>query len=277
MFRPTLRLFSREPNIFRRSIEEIQFETKKIIAGDYLYSRFPDLYFFNAEDAVTRDRIRTMSDADMGGYSTANFDIVEEEPTSDSSSTASTPESESDPSDPSKPYIPKVYGLFHGNISTKLPSNRPHIQRSGYAGWRTEAPKPTIFGARYFDIENYEFLAFRLRTDSRSYFINIQSDSIEEKDLHQHRLFTRKEPGTWETVIIKPGDFIRTQHGLVIPDQMYMLTRRIKTIGFSVIDRVEGPFKLAVHSIWATNKPPAEVLQDIENDEGKKEKLDWDL
>jgi len=250
------------------------------MAGDYLYANFKDHYLFNAEDPITRERTKIMFDGDQGGFSTVNFDIIQEE---DPSSPASL-----DSPDPHTT-SPKTYGLFHGSISTKLP-NRRHVQRSGYAGWRTLEPKPFLWGPRFHDLELFKYLAFRVKTDGRNYFVNVQTDSIEQTDLHQHRLFTKNTVGgrgllpetgeegwreaEWETVLIRMDAFVRTSYGFVVPDQKTMLGQRVRSVGMSVIDRVEGPYRLAVHSIWATNKAPEQAVESSEVD-GKG--LDWGI
>lgn len=266
-----------------------------MVSGDNFIRAFDDdLLLFNSEDPITRDRIKIMCDSDQGGFSRASLDIVEEvqsnlpqtpPPTPHPSSRNNSPDG-TELSPPIIPapevFIPKTYGLFHGTISTQLPGPKwPTIQRSGFAGWRTEANKRSILGKRFFDIECYNYLAFRVRSDGRTYFVNVQGDSIEEKDLHQHRLFTRKI-GEWETVLIGTQDFVRTEFGFVVEDQKTLMTQRVKTIGLSVTDRIEGPFRLAIHSIWATNHPPPDSMEEVEVDveDGsarRREKLDWGM
>lgn len=46
---------------------------------------------------------------------------------------------------------------------------------------------------------------------------------------------------------------MRTNHGVVVEPQMEMLRQKIRTIGIGLIDRVPGPFDLAIGRIWATN------------------------
>ncbi|CAI4210990.1 unnamed protein product [Parascedosporium putredinis] len=124
-------------------------------------------------------------------------------------------------------HLPAATGFarFHGAISTELPKDRPEIQRTGYAAWRTPDRKRTVFGRSYWDIDPYDYLAIRIKSDGRSYFVNVQTDSIVPTDLHQHRLFA-KRPGEWETVLIPWNDFVRTNHGMVIEPQTEILRQR---------------------------------------------------
>lgn len=54
-------------------------------------------------------------------------------------------------------------------------------------------------------------------------------------------------------MFIKWNDFVRTNHGVVVEPQMEMLRQKVRTIGVGLIDRVPGPFDLAIGRIWATN------------------------
>lgn len=172
-----------------------------------------------------------MSDQDIGGYSKATLDWV-------------APVAGGDP----------AHAVFRGKISTKLPLDRPEVQRSGYAGWRTLDRPPTLFGRSLWDIDSYAYLALRVRSDGRSYLVNVQTESIEPTDLHQHRLFAQ-HPGDWETVLIRWNDFVRTNHGFVVEPQTEMLRRRVRSIGVGLTDRVPGPFELCIERLWATNDP----------------------
>ncbi|KAK6341949.1 hypothetical protein TWF730_001433 [Orbilia blumenaviensis] len=272
---PRLQQFSKNAGIMRRSLEYMKFETKKILSGGYLNPDFEDLYFFNAEDHLTRERIDLMSDAIDGGQSKADFAIVSED--NFVSAIPPKPISMSNPDyEEYKPKIPTVYGLFHGNISKQLPNqiHRPDVEISGFAAFRTQHLPKTIFGARTYDLGFYEYIALRVKSDGRTYMVNMQADTYEERDLYQHRLFTRK-PGQWETVVLKNGAFVKTMYGGILLEQPGMLVEKVRTIGLSVTDRVEGPFKIAIHAIWATNTPPPDSV-DATIVDGKEEYLDWE-
>jgi NADH dehydrogenase [ubiquinone] 1 alpha subcomplex assembly factor 1 len=187
--------------------------------------------------------MKTMSDQSVGGFSNAQLSQI--------------PPS----TDPRTPEEIPTHALFHGNISTKLPHNRPDIQRTGYAAFRNEDRGRTAFGQLFWDIDPYMYLALRVKSDGRRYFVNIQTDSIVDTDIHQHRLYTRmhkgatgpSDPGQWETVLIKFYEFVRTNHGLVTEPQSEMLRQKVKTFGIGLTDRQPGPFELAIGAMWATN------------------------
>lgn len=179
-------------------------------------------------DADSLETTKIMSDADMGGFSKVSMDFHK---TSDKA--------------PS-------HARFHGTISAELPPNRPEIQRSGYAAWRTRDRQATIFGKSLWDLDPYSYLALKVKSDGRKYFVNIQTESVVPTDLHQHRLYAN-QPGEWETVVVKLSEFVRTNHGMVVEPQKEMMRQRIRSIGIGLIDRMPGPFDLCISEIYATN------------------------
>ena len=178
-----------------------------------------------------------MSDSAVGGFSTSNLTQV--------------PASDTEPE----------HMLFHGDISTRLPPDRPDVQRTGYAAFRNKDRGRSLFGTMLWDVDAYMYLALRVRSDGRKYFVNIQTDSIVESDIHQHRLYTKhhagaagpESPSQWETVLIKLHEFVRTNHGVVTEPQSEMLRQKVKSFGIGLIDRQDGPYKLGLGAFWATN------------------------
>lgn len=209
-----------------------------------------------------------MSDNLIGGSSQSNLDFI-----SPSDTTTSQPQQSSN-----SPTSPASYARFQGHISTSLPADRPNIQRSGYAAFRTPEQAPTLFGHSVWDIDPYTYLALRIKSDGRSYLVNVQTEAVEPTDLHQHRLFA-KRPGQWETILIRWNDFVRTNHGFVVEPQTELLRQKVRTVGIGLTDRVEGPFELCIEKVWATNQvaDDATVVQseDSELKNRKGEKIKW--
>jgi len=180
-----------------------------------------------------------MSDKDIGGFSTTNFDYH--------------PATEKEP-----PHF-----RWHGNISTQLPKDQPHIQRTGYAGWRTHDRGLSLFGKLLWDVSMYNYLAIQFKSDGRKYFVNVQTESIVPTDIHQHLLHSQT-PGQWETVLLKWSEFVRTNHGQVVEPQREMLTQKVRTVGVSLIDRIQGPYDLSISKVWATNaRQEDHILENI--------------
>lgn len=188
------------------------------------------LFDFHSSEAVKDCKV--LSDRDIGGVSQSYLDWV--------------------PPNSRSAENPNSHARFHGNISIELPRDKPDIQRTGFAAWRTLDRKGTIFGRSVWDIDPYVYLALRVKSDGRSYLVNVQTESVVYTDLHQHRLFA-KRPGEWETVLIKWSDFVRTNHGFVVEPQTELLKQKVRTIGVGLTDRIPGPFELCIERMWATN------------------------
>ena len=73
------------------------------------------------------------------------------------------------------------------------------------------------------DISNHEFLALRLRVGGHprtrnAYFVNIQTDSHVSGELWQHRLYFRKDDGSWEDIFVSAILEARSKHTITIID-----------------------------------------------------------
>ncbi|KZF24085.1 putative complex I protein [Xylona heveae TC161] len=233
--KPTTRLLA--PGFLKRSLEELKRYTNIVIKQETIYGPSGPYELVNFADPSSITACKTMSDVDIGGFSEVALDHV--------------PGSNDEP----------AHARFHGSISVELPPDRPEVHRTGYAAWRTKDRPPSIFGKSLWDIDPYTYVALRVKSDGRKYFVNVQTESIVPTDIHQHRLYTRK-PGQWETVLIKWNDFVRTNHGVVVEPQSEMLRQRVRTIGIGSIDRLPGPFDLCIGRIWATNKLTEEELRE---------------
>ncbi|KAK8070880.1 hypothetical protein PG997_011083 [Apiospora hydei] len=146
---------------------------------------------------------------------------------------------------------PRPLPRQHLDGAAAAPPGHPAVRVRGVAD---AGPPPTVFGRAVWDIDMYTYLALRVKSDGRSYFVNVQTESVVPSDLHQHRLFARRQ-GEWETVLVKWNDFVRTNHGFVVEPQTEMLRQKVKSIGIGLTDRVPGPFELCIQSMWATNDP----------------------
>lgn len=186
------------------------------------------LHLLDFSDSSSIDSCLCRSDATIGGFSKASFEHV--------------------PAGLSEP----PHARFHGNISIDLPRNKPEIQQTGYAMWRSKDRPFTLFGKSLWDVDSYVYLALRVKSDGRKYLVNVQTESVVYSDIHQHRLYTKK-PGEWETVLIKWSEFVRTNYGRAVEPQREMLTQKVRTIGIGLTDRLPGPFDLAISKLWATN------------------------
>ncbi|KAJ9372506.1 hypothetical protein DTO282E5_2833 [Paecilomyces variotii] len=274
---PTPRCLAAKPAGFlKRSTQELSRLTKIAWNTEALSTPTKPYDLLDFEDETTVAGCKTFADRAVGGYSTANLDYVPANPSTN------TP----------------AHARFHGSISTKLPPNW-RVERTGYAAFRNKDRGFWLFGRLFWDIDPYAYLALRVKSDGRRYTVNIQTDSIVETDIHQHRLYTRhhirqahlpsplsaateaSERGAapaalsdippestilsssnsvttsgstgWETVLLPFNAFVRTNHGFVVEPQTSLLRQRVRSVGIGLTDRVEGPYDLRIHKIWATN------------------------
>lgn len=247
------------PGFWRRSADELWRLTNIAmkLEGVKGASGPRPLFSFREPDSI--GEVKVMCDVDMGGFSRASLDWIPGTG-SESQTQHKGQQQQQEPQEPQARTPGRnventpPHARFHGSISTALPPHRPEIQRSGFAAWRTIDRPPTIFGRAVWDIDMYTYLAMRVRSDGRAYFVNVQTESVEPTDLHQHRLFARR-PGEWETILIKWSDFVRTNHGFVVEPQTEILRQKVKSLGIGLTDRVPGPFELCIERMWATNDP----------------------
>ncbi|KAH9841286.1 Complex I intermediate-associated protein 30 (CIA30) [Teratosphaeria destructans] len=243
---PSRVLRAGQPGFWRRSLDE--FKRQAIIAvkmeGLHVPRKAFPIIHFDSPDSPQACKV--MSDATtFGGYSKAELSYQ-----------PGAPHREVEPGqigggegvgeEPS-------HALFKGSISTELPPNKPDVQRSGFAAWRTRDRGFSLFGKLLWDIDPYSYLALRIKSDGRKYFINIQTESIVPTDIHQH-LLPCYTPGEWETVTIPFSAFVRTNYGMVVEPQREMLRQKVRSVGIGLTDRVPGPFELRIADIYATNK-----------------------
>ncbi|KAI8586123.1 complex I intermediate-associated protein 30-domain-containing protein [Geranomyces variabilis] len=147
---------------------------------------------------------------------------------------------------------PQKTAYFWGTISTKIPENAK-IDRSGYAGVRSQQRPLTLFHRPRYDTTLFRYLAIRARGDARQWFVNLQTDSLYPSYLWQHRMYFQT-PGEWEVVMIPFRDFVLTSHGYVQKRQIAMDRSKIKTVGFSIV-RQPGDFGIEIDWIKAVNTP----------------------
>ncbi|GAO49043.1 CIA30-domain-containing protein [Saitoella complicata NRRL Y-17804] len=207
-------------SFWKRSYDELRKYTAKAIRSNPS-ARDPELTFINFKTPEALNSVITGCDEDIGGFSSVNLDF---EPSENAA-------------------------VFHGNLSLQVPVN-PSVTRSGYAAFRTKVPAKTIFGTPRFETDGYQHIALRVKGDRRKYFVNVQGDTFSQTDLWQHRLFL-STPGQWETVMIPFGDFVLTSEGKVERRQDGMPRDKVRTVGISILDRQEGPYKLHIQWIKA--------------------------
>ncbi|EIN09841.1 complex I intermediate-associated protein CIA30 [Punctularia strigosozonata HHB-11173 SS5] len=184
-----------------------------------------------------------MSDKDIGGSSTVNFDLDKDPQRAEENGG-------------------RWSAKFWGVLSTKVPEGMEGKMRSGYVGFRNNH-RPTLFGDILDDVHAHRYLALRVRAAGtprlrNSYFVNIQTDDWFATDLWQHRLYFSRTDGGWEDVFIPFDNFLLTQGGVLQEArEMDMNKWKIKSVGISLLgghSGIDGSYELGIDSIRAVNE-----------------------
>ena len=245
---PVFRAAGGQPGFWKRSMEELRRQSGIAIRMDGLRTPTKAFPLINFQEPGSIDRCKIASDEKMlGGFSKASMAFQPGAAHRDV-------EGKMENAEGAEQQEP-AHALFKGQISTELPPNRPNVQRSGFAYWRTRDRGYSLFGKLLWDIDPYSYLSLRVKSDGRKYFINIQTESIIPTDIHQHLLPTLT-PGQWETVTIPFSAFVRTNYGMVVEPQKEMLRQKVRSVGIGLTDRVPGPFELCIADVYATNRAP---------------------
>ncbi len=253
MLATAVRLARGQPSFLRRSMDEFRRQAGIAMRMEGIHEPQKPFPLIKFDDETAPQRCKVMSDAtNFGGYSRASLTYVPGSPHVDNEGGLGRI------GGGERPGEEPAHALFQGNISTDLPPNKPEIQRSGFAAWRTRDRGWSLFGKLLWDIDPYAYLCLRIKSDGRKYFVNMQTESIVPTDIHQH-LLPSYTPGEWETVTIPFSAFVRTNYGMVVEPQREMLRQKVKSVGIGLTDRVPGPFELRIADIYATNREPDET------------------
>lgn len=189
--------------------------TGKMLRMDHVFEEqlsAKPLITFDSPEAV--GLFRLMTDADMGGKSTASWRF-----------------------DPDL-----RCGVFEGTLDLTPAAN---VSNSGFAAvvLREGSLGP-------WDLEDYDALAVRARSDGRIYVTNLRAPSVIEDDLWQ--AYTVGARGEAADIVLPFSRFIATHRGFV-EGQIALDTRTVESLGVLMAERRDGPFRLELHSISAIN------------------------
>ncbi|XP_027725830.1 complex I intermediate-associated protein 30, mitochondrial [Vombatus ursinus] len=146
--------------------------------------------------------------------------------------------------------------LFHGILNTELPHDG-ETQRSGYCAMTSRIPRGAFERKKYYDWSNFNTLYLRVRGDGRPWMVNIKTDTDlvqKSQHLHSYFMFTRGGP-YWQEVKIPFSKFFFSSKGRIQDNQQQLLTDQISSIGFTLADKVNGPFYLELDFIGVFHDP----------------------
>ncbi|XP_065694795.1 complex I intermediate-associated protein 30, mitochondrial isoform X1 [Patagioenas fasciata] len=144
--------------------------------------------------------------------------------------------------------------LLYGTLNTEVPRDG-ETQYSGYCSMRAKPPMGSFFRKKYYDWSNFNSLYLRVRGDGRPWMINIYTDpyfSHQKDDLYNYFMFTRGGP-YWEEIKIPFSKFFLSSRGRIQDDQHPIWLDKVSTLGFTIGDKVDGPFQLEIDFIGLLN------------------------
>ncbi|XP_041069785.1 complex I intermediate-associated protein 30, mitochondrial [Carcharodon carcharias] len=144
--------------------------------------------------------------------------------------------------------------LLTGELSTEPPRDG-ETRYSGYCSLRSRPLKGAFDLKKYYDLSNFNTLHLRVRGDGRPWMVNISSEMYfthQKDDLYNYFLFTQGGP-YWQDVKIPFSKFFLSSRGRIQDNQHPLWLDKINTIGFTLGDKVDGPFQLEIDFIAVCN------------------------
>lgn len=146
--------------------------------------------------------------------------------------------------------------LLYGTLSSEPPQDGENSS-SGYCAMISRIPRGPFERKRSFDWSQFNTLYLRVRGDGRPWMVNIKEDTdlIQKKNqMYSYFLFTRGGP-YWQEVKIPFSKFFFSNQGRIRDVQSQLLLDKISSIGFTLADKVDGPFFLEIDFIGVFNDP----------------------
>ncbi|XP_076983619.1 complex I intermediate-associated protein 30, mitochondrial isoform X1 [Tamandua tetradactyla] len=146
--------------------------------------------------------------------------------------------------------------LLYGNLSTEAPHDG-ESGRSGYCAMISRIPRGPFERKRSYDWTQFNTLYLRVRGDGRPWMVNIREDTdiIQRKNqMYSYFMFTRGGP-YWQEIKIPFSKFFFSNQGRIRDAQFQLLLDKISSIGFTLADKVDGPFFLEIDFIGVYTDP----------------------
>ncbi len=123
--------------------------------------------------------------------------------------------------------------VFSGNLSLE--------NRGGFTSIRTR-PKD-------LNLDGYDTIALRLKGDGRIYYINLMNSSRSAASSYRAPIKTKKD--NWQEVRISLKDFVYTSFGRIVARAAPLKAKDVQSLGITLADKKEGPFRLELSWIRA--------------------------
>uniref|UniRef100_A0A914HGC6 NADH:ubiquinone oxidoreductase intermediate-associated protein 30 domain-containing protein n=1 Tax=Globodera rostochiensis TaxID=31243 RepID=A0A914HGC6_GLORO len=145
--------------------------------------------------------------------------------------------------------------IFEGTLSTRLVKDG-RTERTGWCSMRSLHDKKAFNRKNYFmDWNNYTHLLIKCRGDGRTYKVMLhipQYFDVTWGDSYSFLLHTHGGPH-WQFEMIPFSRFIYTIEGRIMDVQYSLDPRMASSIGITLMDRINGPFRLEIDFIGATH------------------------
>lgn len=146
--------------------------------------------------------------------------------------------------------------LLYGTLSSEPPQDGDSRQ-SGYCAMISRIPRGAFERKLSHDWSQFNTLYLRVRGDGRPWMVNIRQDTefIQRKNqMYSYFMFTRGGP-YWQEVKIPFSKFFFSNQGRVRDVQGPLVLDKISSIGFTLSDKVDGPFFLEIDFIGVFTDP----------------------
>jgi len=144
--------------------------------------------------------------------------------------------------------------LFSGTLSGRLPMDG-RIQRAGWCAIKSDERRAFLRRVRMYDWQYFSHLIIKLRGDGRSYKVLLHVQEFIDMqwgDNYSYPLHTHGGP-YWQYEKIPFPRFFKTCGGRIQDRQQAMPRFRINAIGITLMDRIDGDFRLELGFVGAVN------------------------
>ncbi|KAL1787036.1 complex I intermediate-associated protein 30, mitochondrial [Sigmodon hispidus] len=146
--------------------------------------------------------------------------------------------------------------LLYGTLSSEAPQDGKSNQ-SGYCAMISRIPRGSFERKLSHDWSRFNTLYLRVRGDGRPWMVNIKQDTefVQRKNhMYSYFMFTRGGP-YWQEIKIPFSKFFFSKQGRIQDVQGPLVPDKISSIGFTLADKVDGPFFLEIDFIGVFTDP----------------------
>ncbi|XP_042625175.1 complex I intermediate-associated protein 30, mitochondrial [Cyprinus carpio] len=144
--------------------------------------------------------------------------------------------------------------LLYGTLCSTPPRDG-ETRYSGYCTLRSKQPLASFDRKKQYDWSSFNTLHMRIRGDGRPWMVNVSAETFfshQRDDIYSYFLYTRGGP-YWQDVKIPFSKFFLSSRGRIQDDQHVLWLDKVKSIGFTLGDKADGPFQLEIDFIGLCN------------------------